>query len=34
MTFSENNLESSKHQWLDLIPAVILTVGIAIVSLW
>lgn len=34
MTFSENKLTLSKHQWLDLIPAALLTVGIAIVSLW
>ena len=34
MTFSENNLTPSKHQWLDFIPAALLTVGIAIVSLW
>lgn len=33
MTFSENNLTPSKHQWLDFIPAVLLAVGIAVVSL-
>ena len=33
MIFSENNLTPSKHQWLDWIPAALLTVGIAIVSL-
>lgn len=34
MTFFTDNRKSSALQWMEFIPAVVLTVGIAVVSLW